>query len=167
MLPAITALALLVLAWLALSSTWARNEAVRERVTDEARAELRGHVSAWDLGLQRALDDMVVDVRLAGDVEEVQGKLRRRVPWLDSVYVWTPSRVDFGGAHHDGAFVFPPRETDAFPDDPCVEPATAALINAPAALPECLGSAASTVLRTTNGAAEQLIRAGRADDAAL
>lgn len=175
-LPVITALALLVLAWLALSATWTRNDEIRAQVTEELQAELRGHVNAWELGLQRHLDDAKFDVRQASDLSEVQGRLRRRRPWFDSLYTWTPRGAGFDGEERPGVFHFPLAEapqphtdpaarTEQVEGDACVEHATRALIAEPAMLPPCVGASTTRAVRASNNAAEQLLLDGRTSDA--
>jgi signal transduction histidine kinase len=89
-LPWLAAAALTVLAWLALGATSAHNAQIERMVEEELRGELRENVSKWELDLQAALDDALLDVRTSRDLVTTQDRLRRRLRWFDSAFVWTP-----------------------------------------------------------------------------
>jgi signal transduction histidine kinase len=92
LLPMITAFALVILGWLALSSTGDKNEQLRRMELEKIHQDLVQQISGWESRLQSHLDDAVRQIDATpSDFAKVQARLHERSRWVDSVYVWEMS----------------------------------------------------------------------------
>jgi signal transduction histidine kinase len=109
---AVTSLALVALALLALGATVDHNAEVRRRAHEELRGELREHILRWDLTIVQELDRLVDEVdqelEAGGHGGEGFGMLEARFDrhrrWFDSLYVWSHPAA----SRAPGAQLYPP-----------------------------------------------------------
>jgi signal transduction histidine kinase len=90
LLPAITGLALFMLAWLAFDSIATRNEEVRAAIVADVRSQISAQLATWEREIETDLDEMLTIAAGRDDaLSRPVRAFRRNHPWFDSLYVWT------------------------------------------------------------------------------
>jgi signal transduction histidine kinase len=151
LLPAVTATALLVLAWLAFDSIAARNSEVRDAILADLHAEFEAQVANWEREVETDLDEILTDaLRREDALSKTVRQFRRTHPWFDSVYVWRP--VPDGSGRTELLFPASAEPLAPLSVDPCVARARRAAAGQadPLALP--------TTLQAECGAAPPAVR---------
>ena len=84
---------LLALAFIAISvyaaenASYARQEA-QAKEEQQARETLNAVIRVWEAGVFSRVDSWATELTTAESTGEVQERLRKSIPWFDSVYIW-------------------------------------------------------------------------------
>jgi signal transduction histidine kinase len=172
-------LAVLILAGFAAVSTWRQRATIHAQVRDDLTRDLTELVSGWEEHTRDQLDQWL-DTAGASDrttAGMMQERLRERVPWFDSLYVWRPPERDATtGRLGEARLLFPepaPTEDPAIFRHPCVSRvrALSRLVGPPdgtiadAYVTQCARAPLAVRVYAAGEAAQLFHRIGRDEDA--